>query len=149
MSLENLRHSPHRRYVERDATTNTAKIYAEARPTYEEWIKAATKLIALAVTKRDRYGNTSVDHFHPQLDYDPLYRVQYLQNSQVCIWVNVLCADEKEYAETVRKAREEAFNRLQARAQFHFTEPLEDLPGEVEEVIPEPIQAILDRVEPG
>lgn len=151
MSLRNLQRATVRRYVESTPLINRARIYCEERSTYSEWSKDATQLMTLWVTETDRTGASHLDKYRPDLDDEPAYKIEYKDNGATRVWLNICILDETEYNETLRRARAEAWTTIESRAKWgDFGAPAKsEMTGKIDEVIPQYITDILDRVQGG
>ena len=145
MSIRNLQFANIRRYIEEETVTHTVRIFAEERPKYEQWAEDAKQLLGLWVTETDSTGERHIDRNRPDLDLEPLFKLQFTPNLGARVWLNVCIADEAEYKRTLSEARAEAAYILENRMRWKdFTAPSE-LTGKIDEVVPEPLRAIVSK----
>jgi hypothetical protein len=146
MSLRNLTLANVRRYAEVEPYIRTARIYAEERPTYDQWSKDATELVKHWATDTDGNGNLHPDRDAPKLDDTPAYKLEFPDYGGARVWVNVCCCDETEYNQTLSAARKEAAYILTNRMRWKdFTTKSEIDRKQIGEVVPEAMRDILFR----
>lgn len=140
MSLKNLVRSSCRRYIEEVPQVKQARIYAEARSTWDQWRKDQEELITLWITENGR-----LDKDYPQLEHVPAYRLQFGVGGTCTIWLNIAAITTKaEYTTTLARAREEAYQHALATSRYGST-GITTLPGRVEEVVPAGLRDITAR----
>lgn len=145
MSIRNLQYASIRRYVEEEVTRRTVRIFAEERPKYEQWAKDAGQLLGLWVTETDSAGERHIDRNRPDLDPEPLFKLQFTPNLGARVWLNVCIADEAEYKRTLSEARAEAAYILEQKARWKDFNAKSEMTGRIDEVVPEPLRAIVSK----
>ena len=140
MSLKNLTRASCRRYIEEVPQIRQARIYAEARPTWEQWRQDQQELITLWITDNGR-----LDKDYPQLEPVPAYRLQFAVGGTCTIWINMAaCTTKEEYNAILSRAREEAYQHALATSRYGSS-GITTLPGRIEEVVPAEIRDIAAR----
>lgn len=140
MSLKNLTKASCKRYIEEVPQVKQARIYAEARSTWDQWKQDQEELITLWITENGR-----LDKDYPQLEPVPAYRLQFGVGGACTIWINIAaCTTKEEYTTTLARAREEAYQHALATSRYGST-GITTLPGRVEEVVPAGIRDITAR----
>lgn len=145
MSLKNLVKASCRRYIEETPQVKQARIYAEARSTWDQWQQDQEELITLWITEQDQNGNSTLDKDYPQLEPVPAYRLQFGVGGTCTIWLNIAgITTKEEYTTTLARAREEAYQHALATSRYGST-GITTLPGRIEEVVPAGIRDIAAR----
>lgn len=142
MSLKNLQHANIRRYIEEKPMTREARIYCEARPTFEAWEKDARELLGLWVTETTSTGERRIDKDRPDLDPFPEFKIQYTESMGARTWVNVCCTDAEDYNRIIQTARTEAAYTLEQKAKWKDYTSKDELTGTIDEVAPAAIREI-------
>lgn len=145
MSVRNLQHASIRRYIEQTPMIREARIYAEARGTWEQWEKDREELITLWITEKDKQGNSRLDRNAPSLNPDPPYKIQYNGITGACIWLNICIDNKDEYNATLAEARKESLYVLGQKALWKDYTSKNELTGTVDEVAPAAVRKIVSK----